>query len=239
MEASITTQDASHIIFHIPELLIRVLIELPDKELQRTYAVSSFWSKVLKAHLPPEKLPLPDGAPSPAYKKLPWAEMTDLLQLNPALGLPGGDDSDTPHLVFSYMYSAKTMTRIPWHDWEALLYSDDPELRNMYIVTPVLPTTVEVRIEDGADFRTTWEYEDGYNDILGSELYCVPNPGCVRMERERGVRLGDMLDALRGLVAGNDCSWWFDMPDSNLNEPYDDEHIPDEYKFVEFEITMI
>jgi hypothetical protein len=27
-------------------------------------------------------------------------------------------------------------------------------------------------------------------------------------------------------------------PTQNLNEPYDDEHIPDEYKFVEFEITM-
>jgi hypothetical protein len=97
---------------------------------------------------------------------------------------------------------------------------------------------VEVRIEDGADFRTTWEYEDGYIDILGSDLYRVPNPGCVRMERERGVRLGNMLEALRGLVAGNDCSWWFDMPDSNPNEPYDDEHIPDEYKFVGFEVTM-
>jgi hypothetical protein len=140
--------------------------------------------------------------------------MTDLLQLNSALGLPGGDDSDTPHLVSSHMYSAKTKTRIPWHDWEALLYSDDPDLRNTYIATPVPPTTVEVRIEDGADFRMTWEYEDEYNDILGSDLYRVPNPGCVRMERERGVRLGDMLDALRGLMAGNDCSWWFDMPDS-------------------------
>jgi hypothetical protein len=186
MEASNTTQVASHGIFHIPELLIQIFLELPDKDLQKSYAVSSYWSKVLKAHLPPEKLPLPDGPPSPAYKKMPWPEMMDLLQLNPALESPDEYHSplpsDTSYLNSSHKYFTQTMTRIPWHDWKALRYSEDAELRNTYIATPVPPTAVEVRIEDGAEF---WEFgEQGYNDILKLDENRVLNTGCMRIERE-------------------------------------------------------
>jgi hypothetical protein len=70
----------------------------------------------------------------------------------------------------------------------------------------------------------------------------VPRPDYVRVEQKRGVRLGDMLDALRGVVAGDEASWWFDMfPPENEDDDYgwiNDDKISDKCKFVEFEITM-
>jgi hypothetical protein len=58
----------THAIFLIPELLINILLQLPDTDLKTCYCVSPLWGEVLRAHLPPEKLPLPE--PIPSYRPL-------------------------------------------------------------------------------------------------------------------------------------------------------------------------
>lgn len=49
-----------HSIWHIPELVLRITTFLDERDLARCYRISQQWRNILKANIPPHRLPLPD-----------------------------------------------------------------------------------------------------------------------------------------------------------------------------------
>jgi hypothetical protein len=73
-----------HAVFLIPELMIQVFNHLDAHSLRTCFHVSHYWTSVLRAHLPPEKLPLPHDWISTQPKDTAWFDDNGVW-LHPAL----------------------------------------------------------------------------------------------------------------------------------------------------------
>jgi hypothetical protein len=74
-------------------------------------------------------------------------------------------------------------------------------MRNTYLASEVSPSVAEVRCYRGASFHCSFD-RGGYDDVLDDDQ--SKYRGFVRIKRKRGVRLGEVFDALNGVV-------WRDM----------------------------
>jgi hypothetical protein len=231
MENSPTT----HAIFLIPEILIRILLQLPDEDLKTCYCVSPLWGEVLRAHLPLKKLPLPEHLPS--HKPLRNKDQNDCLSsacvtLHPSIKLSDIHwpyyAASTTHPDGTRTWSLETAWQLYWTEmsaWECdaqgkltklrldvcfnyhrWLENEDQIWRNTYFADPP-PTAVEVRCARDTMFNSyerPWR-PTGYTNILKpfkyvSYGYYSPLGGYLRIEREKGVGLGDVLDELNGVI---------------------------------------
>jgi hypothetical protein len=214
MDTNPSKADSTHAIFLIPELLVQILSELPDNDLKTCYRVSPRWGDILRAHLPPEKLPLPESPPSyrPLIHDLPGnVALHPLLQSS--LALPWELCNSPLDIAWKRFWTNnceydahrelinfRITLKLPIDAWFALFENENQIWRSTYMADPP-PTAVEVRCGPGArlfSHQSRWRPE-GYTDIPGCTAVSASN-GFVRIEREKGVRLGDVVEELRVVV---------------------------------------
>lgn len=60
-----------HSIWHIPELLIHIVLHLEEEDIANIYHVSHHWRQTLRNNLPPQLRPLPDATPNFERRPIP------------------------------------------------------------------------------------------------------------------------------------------------------------------------
>ncbi|KAH7088957.1 hypothetical protein FB567DRAFT_321548 [Paraphoma chrysanthemicola] len=230
-----------HSIWHIPELLLHILLHLPANDLSRCYHVSYYWRATLKNNLPAHRRALPDcSAPYPPNhtrkaspkRVLPkairdqaasiqaqedqWCSLANFMDL--------GDD----HFYWRESACEDLLERVktylhPWIAEHACVFvegldalagggmgvcvrtectakdlvelcesEDDGNRRNEWLT---YPATRKVRLycTKGAEWDLTNRsviQRDGFTWRASS----------VKVEHEYGVRMGDVVDELRGVL---------------------------------------
>ncbi|KAF1927952.1 uncharacterized protein M421DRAFT_5618 [Didymella exigua CBS 183.55] len=238
-----------HRIWQIPELLVQIISFLSAYDINRALHVSLHFKTLLKANLPPQLRPLPDG---PRYKRssssqqLPQevtAEAAEYLAHEAATPrqLKSEDsyyywregarshvlDTLTPYLHplfakfatrlvdgYDSLAVGKTdiclQTNIPYYDLYELVNGEENESWVEYLA--IKTTAVTVYCLGGVQWDLLYAGVR-YRDYGGVKRFSV------KVEREEGVRLGDVLQELigplmmygmsKGLGQEVTLVWWF------------------------------
>jgi hypothetical protein len=186
-----------HRIFLVPELLVSILSALPLVDLLNCYRVSSWWREILHTHMPPKKIPLPGDVET---HERPIGVPYSHVSMHPALS--GLENQEWPA---SWQYNevgqpttGQISLELFYHEYLSLL-DDESIYRDAYIAYPP-PTSVQVHCHRTAVI--SFSEDDNWRHAYGS------GRPYLWVERDNGVRLGDVLDYIRGAVRLCDDDPW-------------------------------
>jgi hypothetical protein len=242
-----------HSVWHIPEILVHILLNLNKDDLARCYHVSHHWRDTLKTNLLPQQLPLPDTT-------VPQTSGTTIRENSHRTPLP---QSIRDLAVKINTEEALWLNFADWpvlgdeyHFWregvlEDLLALLRPHLhpflskrsyRILTIPTSLSKASMGIRLETKCTIQEILNFLDNESSEWRAlalplpraasrsvEMYCSGmkwdessdsvqsrhGRSCIRVERQKGVRMGDVIDELRGvLIPSTDdtvlLEWSFD-----------------------------
>jgi ribosomal protein L27 len=219
-----------HRIWQIPELLIHIISFLPASDINRSFQISSHFRTLLKATLPPQLRPLPDRPPSKHSSRtraLPQ-EVRDQAATYLAHELATPKQLKTEDVYYYWREGAQSQifdtlspclhpifakfetklvngyealakgkmdaclqTDVPYHELYELVHGEKRDDWSEHLA--VKANAVTVFCLGG----TQWDLLYGdvrYRDLGGVQRFSV------RVEREDGVMLGDVMEELRGTL---------------------------------------
>ena len=251
-----------HSTWHIPEILVHILLNLNEDDLARCYHVSHYWKDALKNNMLPRQLVLPDTIvpqtsvftfrtdlhPIPLPKiirdlaikikteealwlnfaKWPilgdeyhfWREgvLEDLLallrpHLHPFLSKYTCGIPTIPTLLSGTSMAVQLQTKCAFREVLDLLDDEVSEERALKLPLPRVPSgSIEMYC-----LGMTW-------DESPESVQLRHGRPCISVERQKGVRMGDVVDELRGVLTAQQRSstddtvlleWSFDERDKS------------------------
>ena len=228
-----------HRIWQIPELLIHIVSFLPADDIGRTLYISRQFRTLLKTNLPPQLRPLPDGRPkhSSVNDEIPQdvrekaqayiaqeAATPKQLKMEDAYYYWREDarcqvlDTLSPHLhPFLNKYSTRLVdgyeslaagsmsiqlqTEIPYHTLYTIVHGEDQKDLDAFLAV-MPPTSATVFCLGGVQWDLLYANVK-YKDYGGIERFSI------RVEREKGVRMQDVLEELSGTLVKEGMSGGF------------------------------
>jgi hypothetical protein len=219
-----------HPVWQIPELLVQIISFLPASDIDRTFDISHHFRTTLKANLPPQLRSLPDPSPKksnqvrtlpqkvrdkaaafgthdaalPAQLKMDdtyyfWreearGEVLDALlpYLHPVLSKPVTCLLDGFDALAAGKTSFTLHVDVPYHQlYELVQGKPEEDIGGFLAVKP--PTAVTVFCLGGVQWDLLYANVK-YRDYGGVKRFSV------RVEREEGVRMSDVVNEMRGTL---------------------------------------